>query len=521
VLETPSTVLTIACEIVFWGSAAYLLFRITALWLRVRRARTAYPRIVPPASVDRRVFGALLGGAVGDALGLPAERLPRWFVRLRYRSGPALRRGIVRLMRHAGDISDDTQLSIAVARSILPTGEYCHDRFRDELRGWHAFRVAAGRATTAASRRLWRDPHARGATASEGNGACTRVAPLALARARDPDERQLIHDVEQNARATHDSPVAVAAAVFTALLIKEALTSREGALANTNLFDSMVERLARRASFPTSTFERARTQPTLDARLRSGGTSGHAIETVTAALLVIREHPTDFAAAMRAVFFAGGDVDSIGAIVGSVLGANLGDEAIPEAWRAVGVRDYLEWLAARLHHATTPGAGSGQIVDREGNIAEECADVLVNAWNRNVIPLWLLLPRGVSAAIRRRGGAAAVREVSRRAPIPVGGATETSGATLNATWIVHAAGIDLAWTASRDSVRHATASALRLARWLGARTVALPLIGAGSGGLGERVARDVIRAECELQARRFDEIRIVALPRRSRRAATA
>ncbi len=412
-------------------------------------------------------------------------------------------------MRRPGDTSDDTQLSIAVARSILPTGEYCHDRFRDELRNWYAFRVAAGRATTAAARRLWRNAGASESTASEGNGACIRVAPLALARARDADDQQLIDDVEQNARETHSAAVAVAGARLTALLIKEAVTSHQGAFANADLFDATVERLARRSAFPMSSFDKAKKLSTLDAQLRVSGTSGHAVESVTAALLVVRRHPTDFAAAMRSVFFGGGDVDSIGAIAGSVLGANLGHEAIPAPWRAVGVRGYLEWLSTRLHGATTATVFSGRVFEREGNVAEERVDALVNAWNRNVIPIWLLFPQGVSAAIRRRGGKAALREVSRRGPIPLGGATETNGANLDATWIVHVAGINLAWNASRDSVRQATATALRLARWLGARTVALPLIGAGSGGLDEAVARDVIREECDLQARHFDEIRIV------------
>lgn len=501
--------LTTASSFVFWASAAYLTFRVLAVWTRVRRARNAYPEVAPPKALDPRFSGALLGGAVGDALGLPAEGLPRWLVRMRYPSGPALRGGVVRLMRRAGDTSDDTQLSIAVARSILPNGKYCSERFRDELRNWYAFRVAAGRATTATARRLWRNAGASPLTGSEGNGACIRVAPLALARAGDISDQQLIDDVEQNARETHTAGVAVAGARFTALWIKEAVTSLPGAFANVDFFDAMVERLARRSAFPMSSFEKAKKLSMLHAQVRASGTSGHVVESVTAALLVVRRHPTDFAAAMRAVFFAGGDVDSIGAIVGSVLGANLGEEAIPAPWRAVGVRAYLEWLSVRLHGTTTASIFLGRVFEGVGNVAEQPVDAVVNAWNRNVIPIWLLLPQGVSAAIRRRGGKAALAEVARRAPIPLGGATETSGANCDATWIVHVAGINLAWSASRDSVRQATATGLRLARWLGARTVALPLIGAGSGGLDQTVARDVIRQECDRQARHFDEIRIV------------
>lgn len=42
---------------------------------------------------------------------------------------------------------------------------------------------------------------------------------------------------------------------------------------------------------------------------------------------------------------------------------------------------------------------------RDGDLVE-VADVeaIVNAWNRNVVPWWLLYPSGVSKAIRRRAG---------------------------------------------------------------------------------------------------------------------
>ena len=38
-----------------------------------------------------------------------------------------------------------------------------------------------------------------------------------------------------------------------------------------------------------------------------------------------------------------------------------------------------------------------------GDVARREVDAVVNAWNRNVIPAWLLLPQGVSKAIRKAG----------------------------------------------------------------------------------------------------------------------
>jgi O-acetyl-ADP-ribose deacetylase (regulator of RNase III) len=39
----------------------------------------------------------------------------------------------------------------------------------------------------------------------------------------------------------------------------------------------------------------------------------------------------------------------------------------------------------------------------EGDLLDQDVDVIVNAWNRNIIPWWLLLPQGVSGAIKRHG----------------------------------------------------------------------------------------------------------------------
>ena len=46
----------------------------------------------------------LSGLAIGDAVNLPVESLPRWLARLRYPSGPRMRRGLVRFARHVGDL---------------------------------------------------------------------------------------------------------------------------------------------------------------------------------------------------------------------------------------------------------------------------------------------------------------------------------------------------------------------------------------------------------------------------------
>jgi len=118
----------------------------------------------------------------------------------------------------------------------------------------------------------------------------------------------------------------------------------------------------------------------------------------------------------------------------------------------------------------------------EGDLLDQDVDVIVNAWNRNIIPWWLLLPQGVSGAIKRRAGYGPFRELGRMGPIPLGGAVETGAGRLPFKAIIHVAGINLFWRATERSIRDSVRNALALAASRGDASIALPLIGAGSGG---------------------------------------
>ncbi len=123
-----------------------------------------------------------------------------------------------------------------------------------------------------------------------------------------------------------------------------------------------------------------------------------------------------------------------------------------------------------------------------GDLLEQEVDVIVNAWNRNIIPWWLLLPQGVSGAIKKRAGYQPFWELGRMGAIPLGGAVQTSAGRLPYKAIVHVAGISMWWRSSRQSVQDAVRSAMQLVQQHGYQSVAFPIIGAGTGGAGEEGA---------------------------------
>jgi O-acetyl-ADP-ribose deacetylase (regulator of RNase III) len=128
----------------------------------------------------------------------------------------------------------------------------------------------------------------------------------------------------------------------------------------------------------------------------------------------------------------------------------------------------------------------------EGDLLDQRTEAIVNAWNRNIIPWWLLLPQGVSGAIKRRAGLEPFRELGRMGPIPLGGAVATSAGRLPYKAILHVAGINILWRATRSSIRDSVRNAMALAEMLELRSVAFPILGAGSGGFHPAAAERIM-----------------------------
>lgn len=131
----------------------------------------------------------------------------------------------------------------------------------------------------------------------------------------------------------------------------------------------------------------------------------------------------------------------------------------------------------------------------EGDLLTTEADAIVNPWNRNTIPWWLLLPQGVSGAIKRRAGTSVFKELRRLGRLSLGEAVATSAGSLPYRGIVHVAGINDLWRASEGSIRMSVRNAVKVAESKGWKTLAVPLVGAGSGGFDPAEAERIILSE--------------------------
>lgn len=314
-----------------------------------------------PRDWNGHVLGAMLGGAVGDAIGLPREGLsPRRALRL---LGPPP-------LRHAmffgrGMFSDDTEHACITAQALLECQGHVGDfgnALAWRLRWWLAgLPAGAGLATARAIIRLWMGfgPE-RSGVHSAGNGPAMRAAVLGVYYRDHLD--YLAQVVRISTRITHTDPRAEHGALAVALAASYA-SIRGADMDPVEFIRLLKERLGdvEMVCLASKALEHCMSGDEPEAFARAmgldRGVSGFVNHTVPAALFCWMRHPRDFRSAVEQAVLLGGDTDTVAAIAGSLSGAALGPGAIPREWLN-GIIDaprsvaWIRMLAARLAKAS-------------------------------------------------------------------------------------------------------------------------------------------------------------------------
>jgi ADP-ribosyl-[dinitrogen reductase] hydrolase len=268
-----------------------------------------------PASLLARAEGAYLGLAVGDALGATVEFMtPREIahhhgVHREIRGG-----GWLRLRR--GQVTDDTEMALALGDSILQQGQVEPFAVAEAFSHWMRHKPVDIGNTVRRGIVHYRTTGECRVPPSEndaGNGACMRCLPVALAYLGATPE-QLALASQQQAHVTHHSAVADAGTLTVLRMIQAALLG-EGLTALHALADALVaEQRAYR-------FDRRRME-------NPSAYLGDTLKAVFQALF----STAGFEAGLVDVVNRGGDADTTGAILGMILGALHGRAAIPRRW---------------------------------------------------------------------------------------------------------------------------------------------------------------------------------------------
>ena len=314
-------------------------------------------------ATENQFLGALLGMAIGDALGAPVSGLSRGEIAARYgtidryhgRTGAQLEE------IHPGEFTDETEFALCVVESMTAN----RGAFDAETAGVRMLHLAAGPS------RRWMQPETAAAldVATETlefsvpldeDGPATgdvaaRGVPVGLVHAIGKfNAERLRAEAEAVVRLTHGGPAAFNAATAVAYAVRLAATGspRDSWARETAEFlggGALAERLAELDAMLPAT--------SLADTLARIGTGLDARESVPAAFAAAMTEPV-FENAVFAAVNAGGATDTVGALTGALAGAAGGASGIPQDLiDGLEGRIYVSLAAPWFHKAALQRAG--------------------------------------------------------------------------------------------------------------------------------------------------------------------
>jgi ADP-ribosyl-[dinitrogen reductase] hydrolase len=290
-----------------------------------------------------RYRGTLLGSAVGDALGATVEFMSRDEIRVRHGvHTEIIGGGWLRLP--AGEVTDDTQMALCIARSIAELGRFEPDDIARHFVEWYRSDPPdIGNTTRLALRYLdeglpWHEAgertHREMRPRDASNGSVMRCAPVALLARNDPEANAEYSAI--SSRITHANPLAVAGTI--------ALNTGIAALLDDPESDAVT--VARAATGDPQVNESLAELDEVDPDTLEAG--GYVLATLRASFWALTQHDT-FEQAIVVAVNLGQDADTTGAVAGALAGARWGASGIPERWLdALLGRDELTELADGL-----------------------------------------------------------------------------------------------------------------------------------------------------------------------------
>ncbi|MGV3548639.1 ADP-ribosylglycohydrolase family protein [Rhizobium sp.] len=296
-----------------------------------------------------RALGALIGGALGDAMGMPTQLLSPAQINADYGFvdrfvDPApdhpVSKGLV-----AGTITDDTEQTLLLGSVLLKSGVgFDHHAWVNALIAWEEDIKARGgydllgpstkRAIDAINAGI--SPEEAGRN-GETNGAAMRIAPVGILV---PPGDALIARVAETCRATHNTTIAISSAAAVATVISHGIDGADWqqAIGHAVAAARAGEKqghwvpggtIAARITWALDMVENCSVDEGITRVFDRLGTGVISQESVPAAFAVLKLAEGDAWKAAVIAANLGGDTDTIGAIAGSMAGACAGYDSLP------------------------------------------------------------------------------------------------------------------------------------------------------------------------------------------------
>ncbi|WP_292242833.1 ADP-ribosylglycohydrolase family protein [Mesorhizobium sp.] len=263
-----------------------------------------------------RAMGALIGGALGDALGMPTQllspaRIAELYGHVEDFVAPVADHPVSKGLA-AGTVTDDTEQALLLGRILVVSGNgFDHTRWVNALLDWEREVKARGsydllgpstkRAIDAINDGV---PAEEAGRSGDTNGAAMRIAPVGIMMQPEPLDA-LVAKVAETCRATHNTSIAIASAAAVAAAVSRGVAGGDW---------------------------RAGTAVTEAIRLIVDlvGTGVASQESIPAAFAVLEIAGGDPWRAAVISANLGGDTDTIGAIAAGMAGACAGFSRLPQ-----------------------------------------------------------------------------------------------------------------------------------------------------------------------------------------------
>lgn len=266
-------------------------------------------------ALEERAIGAYLGLAVGDALGATTEFLTPREIQEKYGTHNTIRGGGWLKLR-PGQVTDDTEMSLALGKSILDSQGVVADSVGQAFSDWMRSKPVDIGNTVRRGIVHFRTSGETCVAENEydaGNGACMRSLPIALFYWNESREA-LINASRIQSHVTHNNPVADAGTETLLMMMVSALKGEPKDILRCHA-EALIERHG------VYRFDKRRiTNP-----------SGWIVETLQAVFQAFFYHD-GFETILIDVVNRGGDADTTGAIAGMLAGAFYGSDNIPVQW---------------------------------------------------------------------------------------------------------------------------------------------------------------------------------------------
>jgi ADP-ribosyl-[dinitrogen reductase] hydrolase len=284
------------------------------------------------SEMEARARACFLGFAIGDALGATVEFMTQREIAAAY----GVHKNIVGggwLKLKPGAVTDDTQMSLAVARSLIKMNGFdAQDVARGFVDWLRSGPLDVGNTCRRGIRRFMTHGTLEGppSEGDGGNGAVMRVTPVALATLRRPESAA--DWALAQGRITHHQHRSDAACIWFTRLLQQSLSASE---------KPPLKHLAEQwvTQDPAFRFESY-----------AGPATGYVVDTMRTVFSGFFETES-FEDCLIKVVNRGDDADTTGALAGALAGAYYGLEAIPKRWLkalAPDVRDEIVEITPKL-----------------------------------------------------------------------------------------------------------------------------------------------------------------------------